>query len=141
MAGYIRSRLSGEAFLSKMTGVFGLLGLGLAAVGLYGVLAYMVNQHIHEIGIRMALGAQRHVVMIQFLMRGMSLVALGAAIGVPIALSLGFLLRSALFGISPMDPVSFILSLGVLLVVALLACYIPARRAARIDPMEALRYE
>lgn len=141
MTGYIRSRLSGEAFLSKMTGVFGLLGLALAAVGLYGVLAYMVNQHTHEIGIRMALGAQRYAVLIQFLMRGMSLVVFGAAIGVPIALCLGLLLRSALFGVSPMDPVSFILSLGVLLLVALLACYIPARRAAKIDPMEALRYE
>lgn len=141
MAGYIHARLSGEAFLSKMTGLFGLLGLILASVGLYGVLAYMVSQQTRDIGIRMALGAQRRAVLSLFLMRGMSLVALGSAVGIQIAVALGFLLRGILYGVSPMDPLSIATSLTVLLIVALLACYVPAQRAAKVDPMEALRYE
>jgi predicted permease len=141
MEGYIRTRLTGEEFLANMTVLFGLLGLGLAAVGLYGVLAYMVNQHTHEIGIRMALGAKRNEILCSFLRRGMTLVALGAAFGIPVALPLGYALRGLLYGVKPLDPLSVALSLVVLLIVALLASSIPARRAAKIDPMEALRYE
>jgi predicted permease len=141
MSGYIRDRLTGEEFLTKMTTIFGLLGLGLASVGLYGVLAYTVNQHTHEIGIRMALGAQRREVLNLFLTRGMTLVIIGTAFGVPIALGLGFALRGLLYNISPVDPLSIAMSLSVMIVVALLACCLPARRAAKIDPMEALRYE
>jgi putative ABC transport system permease protein len=141
MAGYIRARLAGEEFLSKMTGLFGLLGLGLASVGLYGVLAYMVNQQTHDIGVRMALGAQHREVLTLFLRRGMSLVVIGAAVGIPIAVALGFLLRGVLYGVSPMDPISIAIALAFMLTVAFLACYSPARRAANIDPMEALRYE
>ncbi|MFC1766092.1 ADOP family duplicated permease, partial [Planctomycetota bacterium] len=141
IAGYIRIRLAGEAFLSKITSLFGVLGLLLASAGLYGVLAYMVSQQTHNIGVRMALGAQRRAVLCLFLRRGLSLVAIGSLIGLPIAVALGFLLEGTLYGVSPMDPLSIAIALIVMVMVALLACYIPARRAAKIDPMEALRYE
>ena len=138
---YIRARFTGEVFLSKLVVMFGLLGLGLAAVGLYGVVAYMVNRRTREIGIRMALGAQRRGVLALVLRRGMTLAVLGAGLGVPIALAVGHTVRGLLYAVSPLDPLSIALSLSVLLTAALLACYIPARRAAKIDPMEALRYE
>jgi ABC-type antimicrobial peptide transport system permease subunit len=89
----------------------------------------------------MALGAQRGNVLILVLRRGIALAGLGAAIGLPIALATGQVLRGFLYGVSPLDPLSIVVSLMVLLGAALLACYIPARRAARIDPMAALRYE
>ncbi len=137
----IRVRLFGAEFLARIAGVVGLLDLTLASLGLYGVVAYAVSRRTREIGIRMALGARRREVLLLVLKRGIALPALGAALGVPIALAAGHMIRGTLYGVSPLDPLSILASLAILLVVALLACYLPARRAAQIDPMAALRCE
>lgn len=125
----------GVALLS----VFGLLALGLANIGLYGILAYSVNQRRREIGLRMALGAARTSVLRLILKQGMSLVMTGVLIGLPAALLVGRLLSRMLYGVSPGDPVSLGGAIMVLSAVALLACYLPARRASRVDPIQALR--
>ena len=121
--------------------LFALIALSLAAVGLYGVLAFTVARRTAEIGIRMALGAQRSDVQRMVVGQGMGIVALALAVGVGGALATGRLLGGLLYGVSPGDPVTYAIVVGVLLAVALFACWIPARRAARIDPMEALRHE
>jgi len=141
MKEYIRFRLSGEEFLAKATVTFGLLDLFLASLGLYGVLNYTVSRRTRGIGIRIALGAPRREVLALVLRRGMMMATLGAGLGFPIALAAGHALRGLLYAVSPLDPLSITVSLAIVLAVALLACYIPARRAAKIDPMEALRYE
>jgi ABC-type antimicrobial peptide transport system permease subunit len=121
--------------------LFALVALSLAAVGLYGVLAFTVARRTAEIGIRMALGAQRTDVRRMVVGQGMGIVAIAIALGVGGALATGRLLGSLLYGVSPRDPVTYATVVGVLLAMALLACWIPARRATRIDPMEALRHE
>jgi putative ABC transport system permease protein len=141
MNDYIRIRLSSEEFLARIAVGLGLLDLGLAALGLYGVLAYTVSRRTREIGIRMALGARRREVLLLVLKRGMVLPVVGAALGVPIALAVSYTLRSLVYGVSPLDPLPVAASLALLMAVALVACYVPARRAARIDPMAALRCE
>ena len=135
--------IDGGLFQAKM-GVgllttFGLLALGLASVGLYGVLAYSVNQRKREIGVRMALGATRAGVLVLILREGMTVVAAGVLIGFAAALAVGRLLSRMLFGIGAGDPPSVAGAALVLSLVALLACYLPARRATRVDPLEALR--
>ncbi len=119
--------------------VFGLLALGLASIGLYGVLAYSVNQRKREIGLRMALGATRTSVMRLVLREGMSLVLTGVLIGFVAALAVGRLLSRMLFGVGASDPVSVVGAALMLSAVALLACFLPARGATRVDPLEALR--
>ena len=119
--------------------VFGLLALGLASIGLYGILAYSVNQRKREIGLRMALGAAQTSVLRLILTQGMSLVLAGVLIGFVGALFVGRLLSGMLFGVSGGDPISVAGAALVLLLVALLACYLPARRASRVDPLVALR--
>ncbi len=141
MKDYIRARVAGEEFLAQIAGAVGLLDLGLASLGLYGVVAYAVSRRTREIGIRLALGARRREVLWLVLKRGMALPALGAGLGVPIALAMGHAIRGLLYGVNPLDPFTLLVSLAVFLAVALLACYVPARRAARIDPMIALRCE
>jgi macrolide transport system ATP-binding/permease protein len=134
--GLFQARI-GVALLS----VFGLLALGLASIGLYGLMAYSVQQQQREIGLRMALGAARTSVLRLILKQGMSLVAVGVLIGVAAAQITGRVLSSRLFGVAGSDPVSVAGATGVLLAVALLACYLPARRATRVDPLVALRHE
>lgn len=128
-------------FQTSLFGVFAAVALFLAAISLYGVMAYSVKQRTPEIGIRLALGAPPSSVLKLILRQGMTLTLLGILIGVAAAFALTRLLRSLLYGIAPTDPLTFIIVGIVLVAVSLLACYIPARRAMRTDPMVALRYE
>ncbi|MGH9839009.1 MAG: ABC transporter permease [Blastocatellia bacterium] len=128
-----------ERFNMLLLGVFAALGLLLAAIGIYGVMSYGVAQRAHEIGLRMALGAQRRDVLRLMLKHGLALTLAGLALGVAGALALTRLMKSYLFGVSAADPLTFGLVALLLATVALLACWIPARRATKVDPMIALR--
>jgi putative ABC transport system permease protein len=128
-------------FASQILGLFAVLALLLAAVGLYGLIAYTVSQRTHEIGIRMALGAAPRDVLKLVIGQGLKLAITGAAIGIVGALALTRLMQGLLFQVSPTDPVTFIGVTALLTIVALVASYLPARRAMRVDPMIALRYE
>jgi ABC-type antimicrobial peptide transport system permease subunit len=118
-----------------------LLAVLLAAVGLYGLIAYWVSQRTHEVGIRMALGAGTERVMGLVLKRGMILAGVGVVLGLAGAVVVNRLLSGVLYGIPPLDPITFVVCALILLAAALLANAVPARRAARVDPMVALRYE
>ena len=137
----IGSSIAQPRFRTALLSLFGAAALLLAAIGIYGVLAYTVTQQTREIGIRMALGANPGRVLRLVLARGLRLAGAGTVIGVLAALLLTRLLGSLLFDVSATDPLTFAAVAGLLLAVALLACYVPARRAMRVDPMVALRYE
>ena len=137
----VRHSIASQRFNAGLFGAFAALAMILAAIGIYGVLAYSVNQRTREIGLRMALGAERSDVLRLILRQGMTLAAAGMALGLAGALALTRVLRSLLFGVSATDPFTFVGITLLLTAVAFLACYWPARRAARVDPMEALRYE
>ena len=130
-----------ERAFAGLSGSFGLLALLLATIGLYGVIAYGVAQRTREIGVRIALGARTQDILSLVLRRGIKLVSLGILVGLTGALAFTRLLRSALYGVSPTNAVTLIIAPAILFAVALLACYLPARRAAKVDPMQALRYE
>jgi putative ABC transport system permease protein len=130
-----------QNMIATLTTLFGVLGLVLAAVGLYGVMAYTVEQRTSEIGVRMALGADRGDVVRMVLRGALSQVGLGLALGIPAAIGAGLLMTSQLFGVRPWDPIMLTLSTVLLGFAALLASFIPARRAAGVEPMVALRNE
>jgi putative ABC transport system permease protein len=135
----ISGSVSDRWFTLTLLGIFAVAALGLAVIGLYGVMAYAVAQRTHEIGVRMALGARRADVLWLVLRQGMRLTTLGLAVGVAGALALTRVLRNHLYEISPTDATTFVSVSLLLVVVALLACLIPARRATKVDPMVALR--
>jgi predicted permease len=137
----VTASLATQIMVAKLSSAFGLLALALAAVGLSGLVAYMTAQRTQEIGVRMALGAGRREVRRLVLGNTLRLVALGAGIGIPAALTLSPLLSGLLYKVEPYDPAVLLLSLGVLVCVALAAGYLPAQRAARVDPVKALRAE
>ncbi|MGB6484979.1 MAG: ABC transporter permease [Candidatus Acidiferrales bacterium] len=133
--------LSQERLFARLTSVFGLVALVLAMIGLYGTMAYSVTRKTHEIGIRMALGAKPADVLRMVIRQGITLTLIGVAIGIIVALGVTRLISSMIFGVTPYDPITFITVAITLIAVAFLACYIPARRAMRVDPIVALRYE
>ncbi len=128
-------------FYGLLLSSFAVLALVLAIVGIYGVISYSVTQRTHELGIRIALGARVQHVLILVMRQGLTLVMLGAIIGLGAAFGLTRLLRKFLFEVDAGDPMTFGVVALLLAVVALIACYIPARRATRVDPLVALRYE
>ena len=136
--------LAMERLFAKLLSLFGLLAQQLASIGLYGVMAYSVSQRTHEIGIRMALGADRSKVLRMIMKQGMTLALIGVALGLSGAYVLTKYLESLttmLYGVQPRDPLTYGVTAAVLTVVALVACFVPARRATKVDPLVALRYE
>jgi predicted permease len=137
----VADNFNGERLIARLTGLFGLLALVLASVGLYGITAYSVARRTGEIGVRMALGADRTKVVIMVLRTALMLVGVGLALGIPIALLGGRLMRSQLYGVHAYDPLTLFIALVALGASAVVAGFIPARRAASIEPMKALRIE
>jgi ABC-type antimicrobial peptide transport system permease subunit len=133
--------IASKRFTMLLLGAFAGLALLLASIGIYGVLSYLVAQRTQEIGVRMALGAERFHVLRMILRDGARMTLLGIGIGVVAALGLTRLMSTMLFGVKASDPPTFIVVTFTLCAIALLACYIPARRAMNVDPMVALRYE
>src|SRR5262249_6755323 len=141
LATQVAASLREGRLLATLSSGFGLLALLLSCLGLYGILSYAVARRMQEIGIRMALGADRRDVLWLVLRDALRLVLLGVALGIPAALAVARLISSQLFGISAADPVAISLATMALLAIAAVACYLPARRATRVDPLVALRCE
>jgi len=137
----INGRLQQETLVAELVSFFGLLALLLACIGLYGVMAHGVVRRTKEIGIRMALGAEQRGIVWMVMRETILLVVVGIAIGLPVALAAARLISAQLFGLSPADPFSLIVSALVLIGVASMAGFLPARRAAKVNPLTALRYE
>jgi len=137
----VNEQLRRERMLSQLAGFFSLSALALACLGLYGILSCAVVRRTREIGIRMALGAERHSVLSAVICQGMTLTLIGCGLGLILAVALTRIVSSLLYGVTPTDPLTFILTVLLFGAVALVSCWLPARRAAKIDPMAALRYE
>jgi predicted permease len=137
----LSASLSQRRFSMEMVGLFALTALLLAGLGIYGVISYIVSERTHEIGIRLALGAQRQNILRMVLRQGLTLAITGAAVGFVCALIVSHLMAGLLYGVRPTDPITFAAVALLLIGVALLGCYIPARRAIQVDPLVALRYE
>jgi ABC-type antimicrobial peptide transport system permease subunit len=137
----ISENVAQPRFFTVLLSVFGLLAVTLAAIGAYGVISYSVRERTQEFGIRIALGADRREVLGLVLKRAMTLAGIGLVLGLVGALATTRLLGSLLFGIKPLDPATFAAASAFLFVVALLATYVPAHAATKVDPIVALRYE
>jgi putative ABC transport system permease protein len=137
----VANRIRQRRLAGALFGSFAALAMLLAAVGLYGVLSYLVSQQTREIGVRVALGATERSILRQVLARGLRLTLVGVAIGGLLALASAQLIRGMLYGVGPADPTTFTVVPLLLVVIAMLACYLPARRATRVDPIVALRAE
>jgi len=137
----VSASLAPRRFVVTLLGVFAAMALVMAVIGLYGVISYSVTQRTQEVGIRMALGAQRREVLALVIGQGMQLAGIGAAIGLAASIVFSRFLKNQLFQVSAFDPLTFAGMALVLIAAAMLACYIPARRATRVDPMDALRHE
>ena len=137
----IDRQLSRERITAQLSSFFGLLALVLSCLGLYGLLSYEVTRRTREIGIRMAVGAQSHNVVGLVLTKALGLVVAGAVVGIAVAVGVTRFLASFLYGVKAGDPITLLAVAALLAVVALAACYIPVRRATRVDPLIALRYE
>jgi ABC-type antimicrobial peptide transport system permease subunit len=133
--------LARTSFTLVLLGIAGAMALALGVVGIYGVIAYVVTQRTREIGIRAALGADRRQLERMFLRQGLTLAAVGVAIGLVAAAALERSMSSLLFGVDALDPTAYVSALGITLAAAALASYVPARRAAAIDPIETLKVE
>jgi predicted permease len=137
----VADTIASERFSMTLLGIFAALALVLAGIGIYGVLSYMVGQRTREIGVRMALGAQQFDVLRLVMKDGAQMTLIGLLIGLAAAVGLTRLMRSMLFGVKPSDPFTFVAVAALLALIAMLACYVPARRAMKVDPIEALRQE
>jgi putative ABC transport system permease protein len=136
-----RSSVARPRFVMTLLASFALIAVVLAAVGIYGVLAHTVALRTNEIGVRMALGARRRQILGDVVRQGLTLSGIGLALGLGLALAMNRVLDSLVFGISATDPTTLAVVVGVVALVALCACLVPAGRAVRVDPMVALRYE
>jgi putative ABC transport system permease protein len=141
MEDVLAASLGDYRFYMELLGIFAGVAVLLAAVGIYGVMSYSVSERTHEIGIRMALGAHRVDVLGLVTKLGLKLTAIGVAIGIALAIGVTRLISTFLFGVKPTDPLTYVAVAIGLAAIALLACYIPARRAMKVDPLVALRYE
>jgi ABC-type antimicrobial peptide transport system permease subunit len=141
MNNLVSDSLTRDAMITKLAGFFGALAVLLACIGIYGIMAYAVAGRTSELGLRMALGAQRGNILWLVLRESMLLVLIGVAIGLPAVYGAGKLISSLLFGLTAADPLALTIATALMFVVAAVAGYIPARRAARTDPIVALRYE
>ena len=130
-----------QSLIARLSSFFGILAVFLACIGIYGLLSYSVARRTSELGIRLALGAQSHMLLWMILRECILLLALGLAVGVPVALSSTRILKSLLFELSPLDPMAISIAIAAVAVMTIAAAWLPARRATRIDPMQALRAE